>query len=226
MHILWIALVLLIPSTSLAQPINRLATVRAVKARISPTIDLTHGPGECGRFEVTKRVAWALRHDGVGLLLKTGAQNKCNEENSTESPGYGVDVIMYADGIVVDILGGGNEGPNTPLWLVNPVPAPLSSWRPPFDPGDDSLPPPLPPPIPPTPDPPPPPIPVVDLLKAITDLRIDLIRVETKIDTITESLEAHRAASRSLRDRVLGFLRDPRTIATALGILAGRLAVP
>ena len=225
MHKYWLALVLLIPSTSLAQPINRLATVRAVKARISPTIDLTHGPGECGRFEVTKRVAWELRAEGAGFLAKTGAQNKCNERNTTESPGYGVDILMYTDGTVVDILGGGSEGPNTPLWLIL-SPAPLSSWRPPFDPGDDSLPPPLPPPIPPTPDPPPPPIPVVDLLKAITDVRIDLIRVETKIDTITESLEAHRAASRSLRDRVLGFLRDPRTIATALGILAGRLAVP
>ena len=218
MHKYWLALVLLAPSTSLAQPINRLSTVQAVKARISPTIDLTHGPGECGRFEVTKRVAWELRAEGAGFLAKTGAQNKCNEHNTTESPGYGVDILMYTDGTVVDILGSGSDGPNTPLWLVL-SPAPLSSWRAPFDPGDDGL-----PPFPLTPDPPPPPIPVVDLLKAITDLRLDLIRVETKIDIIAESLEAHRAATRHFADKVVSFLKDPRTILTVVGVLTGRFA--
>ena len=75
-------------------------------------------------------------------------------------------------------------------------------------------PPPLPPPAPPIPPSPVPPD------------NEQLTRIEKKVDAIAESLEAHRAASRSLRDRVLGFLRDPRTIATALGILAGRLVVP
>lgn len=201
---------LLVPISAHAQPTNRLDVVRAVKARLAPTVDFTHGPGECGRFEITKRVAWALRGEGVGLLLKTGAQNKCNEENSTDSPGYGVDVIMYADGVVVDILGGGSEGPNTPLWLVNPVPAPLSSWRSSFDPGDG--------PVSPLPTPPIPPAPPTD--------PDTLTRIEHKIDDIATSLEAHRVATRNFADKVLGFLKDPRTIMTVVGIVAGRFVVP
>lgn len=204
-------------ASSGAQPISRVDVVRAVKARVVQTIDLTHGPGECGRFEITKRVAWALRHEGVGLLLKTGAQNKCNEENSTDSPGYGVDVLMYADGVVVDILGGGHEGPNTPLWLVNPVPAPLSSWRPPFHPGDDA--PPSPPPTPPTPppSPPPPSHPHDD-----AQLRADIAEVKTAVVGVRTSLEEHRVEARRTRNRVLAWLGDWRNLVTVVsGVVAG-----
>ena len=75
------------------------------------------------------------------------------------------------------------------------------------------------------PPPSPPPTPPIPLPPSLPDNE-QLMRIEQKIDKVAESLEAHRAASRSLRDQIVGFLRDPRTIATALGILAGRLVVP
>ena len=204
-----------VPAT--AQPASRLDVVRAIKARVVQTIDLTHGPGECGRFEITKRVAWALRADGVGLLLKTGAQNKCNEENSTDSPGYGVDVIMYADGVVVDILGGGPEGPNTPLWLVLQDPAPLSSWRPPFNPGDETPAPALPQTPTPTPPAPPSPPPHDD-----AQLRADIAEVKTAVVGVRTSLEEHRVEARRTRNRVLAWLGDWRNLVTvASGVVAG-----
>jgi len=90
--------------------------------------------GPCGAFEVTKRVAWALRADGAGLLLKNGGNNCL---------GYAVDIIAYRDGTVVDILvnGGGDEDAygnaipgtgNGPAWNVNPVKVDPTRWAPPF----------------------------------------------------------------------------------------------
>lgn len=75
---------------------------------------------ECARFEITKRVAILLSSEGAGLLAKpTG--NNCE--------GYAVDVIIYEDGSLFDILGAGQEGSNTPHWMkldsVDP-----SRWRP------------------------------------------------------------------------------------------------
>ena len=222
MHIYWLVLAgWLITTSAYAQPINRLTTVQAVKARISSTIDLTHGPGECGRFEITKRVAWELRAEGAGFLAKTGAQNKCNEHNTTAAPGYGVDILMYTDGTVVDIIGGGVEGPNTPMWMVL-SPAPLSLWRPPFDPEDDSMPPA--PPPPPTPPPAPPTPPTTDAQLDRIEAGVQEIRGE--VQAIHRSLEAHRVATRNFGDKVLGFLKDPRTILTAAGVIAGWFAAP
>ena len=153
--------------------------------------------------------------------MKTSGQNKCNEHNTTDAPGYGVDIIMYQDGTVVDILGGGNEGPNTPMWITL-LPSPPSSWRPPFDPGDVASPPEPPPPsVPPTP-----PLDLSSLHKAIGDVRIDLVRIESQVQAIATSLEEHRAASRSFRDKVVGFLKDSRTISIVAGIIAGRYVVP
>lgn len=199
-----------------AQPTNQVKVVKDVKARITPTIDITHGPGECGRFEVTKRVVWELRGEGAGFLVKTGAQNKCNERNTTDSPGYGVDIVMYRDGTVIDILGSGAEGPNTPHWMTL-EPSPPESWRPPFDPGD------TPSPLPPLPDPTPVPDPLPDPGPAPSP---QLDRIEAKIDRIGESLEEHRKVSRSLYDRALSFLKNPTTIGVVVGALMGKFVVP
>jgi hypothetical protein len=77
-------------------------------------------PDECARWEITRRVVIALQSEGAGHIAKGG--NNCR--------GYAVDAIMYQDGTVVDILGAGREGPNTPLWLIQPNRRPSSDWRP------------------------------------------------------------------------------------------------
>ena len=83
------------------------------------------------------------------------------------------------------------------------------------------------PPVPPTPPTQPtPPLDLSSLHKAIGDVRLDLVRIESQVQAIAASLEEHRAATRSFRDKVLGFLKDSRTISIIAGILAGRYVVP
>jgi hypothetical protein len=94
--------------------------------------------GPCGAFAITRRVAWALRAEGAGLLSKP-AGNNCE--------GFATDIICYPDGRIFDILinGGGDEAPdgsgpiagtgNLPAWqTIAPVEA--SRYRPAVDPGD------------------------------------------------------------------------------------------
>ena len=66
-------------------------------------VDLT---GPCGAFAITKRVAWGLRGTGAGLLSKP-AGNNCE--------GFATDIIAFADGRIVDILGDGGNA-NIPGW--------------------------------------------------------------------------------------------------------------
>jgi hypothetical protein len=85
--------------------------------------------GPCGAFEITKRVAWALRGEGYGLLGgKTLAQNGC----TVGSERYSVDWILKPTGMGRDVLrdaGGANE----PQWN-NEEQADPAHWRPPIDP--------------------------------------------------------------------------------------------
>jgi hypothetical protein len=121
---------------------DRAAQVRAVRDRvIADGIDLEHGPGECGRFEVVKRFAWEHRAEGFGLIAKFGGQNGCSATNTLDEPKYAVDAVILPDGQAWDVIGGGPEGPNTPHWLE--ITSHASLWRAPFDPGDSSA---LPPP--------------------------------------------------------------------------------
>lgn len=80
--------------------------------------------GDCGAFEITKRVAWALVPDEAGLLDKPGGAN-CD--------GYAVAIICYPTGQIFDILFDAGTT-NTPQWndagLVDPT-----RWRPAIDPG-------------------------------------------------------------------------------------------
>lgn len=87
--------------------------------------------GPCGAFAITRRVAWALRAEGVGLLSKPGGNN-C-EAMST-------DYLVYQDGIGVDILGDAG-GANTPAWQADYDPALLGRWVAPTDPGSVGQPP-------------------------------------------------------------------------------------
>jgi len=81
--------------------------------------------GDCGAFEITRRVAWALRDRGAGLLFKnTGAQ--CQERK--------VDFIMYEDGQGNDILISAGVL-NTPAWQSSVAVDP-ALFRAPTDPND------------------------------------------------------------------------------------------
>lgn len=101
--------------------------------------------GDCGAFEITKRVAWRLRAGGYGLLSKPGGAN-CQ--------GYAVGIILSPIGEVIDMLGDAG-GQNGPRWDETGELRPREQWRAPVDPGDDmpaeqpgQEPPPAPPPAP------------------------------------------------------------------------------
>jgi hypothetical protein len=98
--------------------IIRLAKHEVINSGIDPDKD------ECARFEITKLAAFKLskEYPEVGLLSKP-VGNNCE--------GYAVDIICLIDGTIIDVLGSGNEGPNTPLWLEQ-APVPPSRWRPPI----------------------------------------------------------------------------------------------
>lgn len=96
--------------------------------------------GSCGALEITKRVAWALRSQGVGLLDKPNGNN-CQ--------GYSVDYLVFPDMSGRDILGDGG-GDNVPEWDAEPNEPPgtfAGRWRAPIDPADTGIP--VPPPVPP-----------------------------------------------------------------------------
>ncbi len=85
--------------------------------------------GYCGAFEIVKRVAWALRGQGAGLLT-TFHTSKCN--------GFSADVIAYPDNSIVDILGS-VETTATPAWQPKPPGNPQEDgvrYSSPIDPGD------------------------------------------------------------------------------------------
>ncbi len=143
--------------------------------------------GPCGAFEITKRVAWALRAQGVGLLDKPGGNN-CQ--------GYSVDYLVFPDGSGRDILGDGG-GENIPQWGGEPSEAPgtfTGRWRAPFDPGDAALPPgPAPVPQPPAPSP---------IVPALTLLQQTLNEFRQESHEETIKAEEERRAQRQFRSDV------------------------
>lgn len=113
---------------------------QALVAQIKAELEARGVPlaGPCGALQITKRVAWALRSTGAGLLNKP-AGNNCES--------YAVDIVAFPDGGIRDVLGDGG-GANIPQWgdlqLVDPA-----RYRPAIDPGDQLPPIDLPPPLPP-----------------------------------------------------------------------------
>lgn len=100
--------------------VNHLDTVVNLKRQLEAAhVDLA---GPCGAFEITKRVAWFLRGEGAGLLAKPSGNN-CD--------GFATDIVMYADGALVDILSDSGGG-NGPTWTVTGELRPLDQWRAPF----------------------------------------------------------------------------------------------
>ena len=72
--------------------------------------------GDCGAFEITKRVAWHFRDRGAGLERKTGGR-RCEDSS--------IDIVLFKDGTSVDILIGAGVD-NGPAWQTHP---PYEGWQ-------------------------------------------------------------------------------------------------
>ncbi len=124
---------------------NYVALVQAARRdTINAGIDVN--ADECSRFAVVTRAASLIAQvePGIGLLYKpTG--NQCQER--------AVDILCWPDGVIVDVLGAGPDGPCSAIWMENPVRVDPSRWRPPVLPADVPRPVPDAPPPVPQPDP-------------------------------------------------------------------------
>jgi hypothetical protein len=115
--------------------------------------------GPCGAFSITRRVAWALREEGAGLLQKTSGNN-CE--------GCAVDVVFYRDGTWVDCLVN-SETENRPAWQVGQDKLDPGRWIAPTQMDPD---------VPPNPAPAPAPVPdggVLDKLSTDVEHLIDVM---------------------------------------------------
>jgi hypothetical protein len=85
------------------------ALVKCIHAQILPHDEVTG-------FEVTKRVAWALRGERAGLLIKNGGENIVAWQGYSFSAGR----ICYPDGHIFKVLSDvGPGGANGPTWSDN-----------------------------------------------------------------------------------------------------------
>jgi hypothetical protein len=117
-----IVCILALATSAAAQTPDHTEVVRAAKAAaIAAGIDVD--ASECARFEVTKRAAALLIAEGAGLLEKTSG-NRCEDR--------AVDIVAFPSGRIFDVLGAGEEGPNTPHWMEL-TPVSPERWRAPFD---------------------------------------------------------------------------------------------
>src|SRR6059036_2789423 len=118
---------------------NYIDIVRVVKSElVAAGVDVDRD--ETSRAEITFRVADRIHrrwNPDVGLLFKDSG-NQVRER--------AVDILCWPDGVIVDILGAGREGPKTPLWQENGVPVDPGRWRKPFE-YADTEPLPAPPPV-------------------------------------------------------------------------------
>jgi hypothetical protein len=152
------------PATS--QTIDHTDVVRQAKAAaIAAGVAVDHD--DCSRFEVTMRVVQLLASEQAGLLDKpTGANCR----------GYATDIVAYRNGVIVDILGAGPEGPNSPHWMtLSPVDP--ARWRPPINLN----------PAPPTPTPPP-----ADPPSPPPDPADSLATIDAKVDRLLYAVEQLR----------------------------------
>ena len=88
---------------------EKIKLVECIHDHIHPTDAVT-------AFEVTKRVAWALRGEGAGLLIKTGGENIAAWQGYL----FSVSRIVYPDGRLVKVIyDAGPGGANGPSWQDN-----------------------------------------------------------------------------------------------------------
>jgi len=193
---------------------TKVELIASIKADlVARGVNLT---GPCGAFEITKRVAWALRDEGIGLVAKNAAQNGCNANGER----YAIDAVMLRDGQTWDILinGGGDEDANRqpipgtgngPAWQVTGA-APRESWRAPFQ-VDIPAPPPVPPPV--VPEPPKPPAPdgggltQNDVERILAAQAADTERILAAIATLRQEAGD---LGRTLLPQLLELLKPPR----------------
>ena len=86
--------------------VDRLKLVECIWDHIHPTDHIM-------AFEVTKRVAWALRGEGAGLLIKNGGENIAAWQGYL----FSASRIVYPDGRLVKVIyEAGPGGANGPSW--------------------------------------------------------------------------------------------------------------
>jgi hypothetical protein len=75
--------------------------------------DHIHPTDHISAFEVTKRVAWALRGEGAGLLIKTGGENIVGWQGNL----FSASRIVYPDGHLYKVISdAGPGGSNAASW--------------------------------------------------------------------------------------------------------------
>ncbi len=159
--------------------------------------------GECSRFNIVNRAATMLAGEGAGVLYKATGNN-CRERS--------VDIIAYPSGRIIDVLGAGVDGPNTPQWFEQ-TPVDPARWRPAY-PVSGPVTPPAPPT--PTPEPPAPPVSTVDLTPILT--RLDALQTELKRHEEVE--ESHWSNAKNAFYEIVKYLGP-----IVAGIVAGRTLI-
>ena len=85
---------------------NKPKLVECIWDHIHPTDHIT-------AFDVTKRVAWALRGEGAGLLIKNGGENIAAWQGNL----FAASRIVYPDGHLFKVIfDAGPGGANGPSW--------------------------------------------------------------------------------------------------------------
>lgn len=158
--------------------------------------------GECSRFNIVNRAAAMLAGEGAGVLYKATGNN-CRERS--------VDIIAYPSGRIIDVLGAGAEGPNTPQWFEQ-TPVDPARWRPAYPVGAGPI---VTPPTPPTPDPVPPTPPV---------LTVDLTPVLTRLDALQAELKRHEEVEEGHWNNAKNAFYQALKVLTPIigGLVAGR----
>jgi hypothetical protein len=104
------------PTPAPVDPLFGCGGIAEKEALVECIWDHIHPTDNNSAFEVTKRVAWALRGEGAGLLLKNGG------DNITAWRGYlfSSSRICYPDGRLVKVIfDAGPGGANGPSWQDN-----------------------------------------------------------------------------------------------------------
>jgi len=179
---IWLTAMLIALLTGPLAAQSHQSTVENVKAAlVAKGTDLS---GPCGAFAITKRVAWALKGEGAGVLSKPSGNN-CD--------GFATDIILYPDGRAFDILTDGG-GANGPAW--GPIePIDPTRYRAATDPGDG---PPviIPPSIPP--------VDLTPLLNRLLDLETAAQQMRAQIAQVAGQADASAQSVNGFEARLAG----------------------
>jgi hypothetical protein len=113
-------------------PGGHVALVACVKSALGFTRQADQQTNINNAFEVTKRVAWLLRDEGCGLLIKNGGDNIVSWNGYSFSAGR----VCFPDGQIFKILTAVEDGIHAPEWEDNGV-VDQSLYVAALDPGSD-----------------------------------------------------------------------------------------